>query len=52
MDEIREDEEDNEIKIEMSEEEHDEARMCDLCSAVCKSVRALQKHKKVKHDTS
>ena len=25
--------------------------MCDVCPAVCKSVRALQKHKKVKHDT-
>ena len=30
---------------------NDEARMCDVCSAVCRSVRALQKHKKVKHDT-
>ena len=55
MDEVTEDEdvkvEENEIKVEILEEEHDEARMCDLCSAVCKSVRALQKHKKVKHDT-
>ena len=42
--------EENEIKVEILEE-HDEARMCDVCSAVCKSVRALQKHKKVKHDT-
>ena len=55
MDEVTEDEdvkvEENEIKVEILEEEHDEARMCDVCSAVCKSVRALQKHKKVKHDT-
>ena len=54
MDEVTEDEdvkvEENEIKVEILEE-HDEARMCDVCSAVCKSVRALQKHKKVKHDT-
>ena len=54
MDKVTEDEdvkvEENEIKVEILEE-HDEARMCDVCSAVCKSVRALQKHKKVKHDT-
>ena len=55
MDEVKEDEdvkvEENEIKVEMLEEEHEETRMCNVCSAVCKSVRALQKHKKVKHDT-
>ena len=55
MDEVTEDEEvkveENEIKVEILEEQQDEARMCDECSAVCKSVRALQKHKKVKHDT-
>ena len=54
LDEVTEDEdvkvEENEIKVEILEE-HDEARMCDVCSAVCKSVRALQKHNKVKHDT-
>ena len=52
MDEVIEDE-DNEIKIEMLEDvTHEESRiMCDVCPAVCKSVRALQKHKKVKHDT-
>ena len=55
MDEVKEDEdievEENEIKVEISEEEHEETRMCDVCPAVCKSARALQKHKKVKHDT-
>ena len=54
MDKVTEDEdvkvEENEIKVEILEE-HDEARMCDVCSAVCKSVRALKKHKRVKHDT-
>ena len=39
------------LKLVMLDEEHEEARMCDVCSAVCKSVKALQKHKKVKHDT-
>ena len=47
MDEVKEDEdvkvEENEIKVEMLEEEHEETRMCNVCSAVCKSVRALQK---------
>ena len=40
----------HEIKVEILEE-RDEARMCDVCSTVCRSVRALQKHEKVKHDT-
>ena len=39
MDEVTEDEdvkvEENEIKVEILEE-HDEARMCDVCSAICK----------------
>ena len=48
MDEVTEDED---VKVEILEEEHDEARMCDVCSAVCKSDRALQKHKEVKHYT-
>ena len=38
MEEVIEDDdvkvEENEIKVEMLEEEHEEARMCDVCSAV------------------
>ena len=43
----------DEIKVEIIDDViHEEARlMCDVCSAVCKSDRALQKHKEVKHDT-
>ena len=44
--------EEDDIKIEITEEVEDDAeRMCDLCPAVCKSAKSLQRHKKVMHDT-
>ena len=44
--------EEDEIKIEINEEaEDDSQRMCDLCPAVCKSAKSLQRHTKVMHDT-
>ena len=44
--------EEDEIKIEINEEaEDDSQRMCDLCPAVFKSAKSLQRHTKVMHDT-
>lgn len=51
MDEVKEEE--DEIKVEILEDDthcEETNMMCDLCPAVCKSVRALQKHKQVKHE--